>query len=135
MSQGIFVKQRNLFHNIAAIKPPTAPVTVSAAVPAPVMTADCVAAIAEPITAVDIHPADYAAANAPPATGPTAVTPITAPTPVNVSAPIAAPPTTRAAAVSRPIFLIILKIIDFKKSLLKSLGYPIKSEICFQLKN
>ena len=114
MSQGIFVKQRNLFHNIAAIKPPTAPVTVSAAVPAPVMTADCVAAIAEPITAVDIHPADYAAANAPPATGPTAVTPITAPTPVIVSAPIPAPPTTTADAI-RPISLLFLKMIDFKK--------------------
>ena len=73
------------------------------------MTADCVAAIAEPKNAVDIHPADYAAANAPPATGPAAVTPITAPTPVNVSAPIAAPPTTKAAAVSRPIVSIIFK--------------------------
>ncbi len=115
MSQGIFVKRRNLFHFFGAIKPPTAaPVAVRAAVPAPVMTADCVAAIAEPIIGVAIHPADYAAANAPPATGPTAVTPITAPTPVIVSAPIPAPPNTTADAM-RPISLLFLKMIDFKK--------------------
>ncbi|MFN9898342.1 MAG: hypothetical protein ACK55Z_05990 [bacterium] len=47
--------------------------------------------MAEPTTGADIHPADYANANAPPAFGPMAVTPITTPTPVIVSPPITAP--------------------------------------------
>ena len=91
MSQEVSKKRKNQFQTIEATKPTTAPDAVSQAVAAPPMTADWVAAMAEPTTGADIHPADYANANAPPAFGPMAVTPITTPTPVIVSPPITAP--------------------------------------------
>ena len=78
---------------VPVARPTDAPVTVSMPVPAPVITADWVAAIAVPTYVFDAsQPADCIEANKPPLTGPRAEMPTTAPTPVNASAPAAAPP-------------------------------------------